>query len=110
MTDRYTYRVIWSDEDGEYVGLCSEFPLLSHLDETPEKAFAGIRDLVAFCVMTTQRERPSQSRYPPPLTAAGPCPRTNRRARALAIESAEMGVSMPPCDVTVVDEARLGPY
>ncbi len=27
--DRYTYRVTWSDEDGEYVGLCAEFPSLS---------------------------------------------------------------------------------
>jgi len=48
MTDRYTYRVLWSEEDQEYVGLCAEFQLLSHLDETPEKAFAGIRDLVGF--------------------------------------------------------------
>ena len=50
MMDRYTYRVMWSEEDEEYVGLCAEFSLLSHLDDTPEKAFAGIRDLVAFCV------------------------------------------------------------
>ena len=39
MTDRYTYRVMWSEEDEEYVGLCAEFALLSHLDDTPEKAF-----------------------------------------------------------------------
>ena len=50
MMDRYTYRVMWSEEDEEYVGLCAEFSLLSHLDDTPEKAFSGIRDLVAFCV------------------------------------------------------------
>ena len=49
MKDRYTYRV-WSEEDEEYIGLCAEFSLLSHLDHTPERAFAGIRDLVAFCV------------------------------------------------------------
>jgi hypothetical protein len=24
--DRYTYRVTWSEEDEEYVGLCAEFP------------------------------------------------------------------------------------
>ena len=24
--DRYTYRVTWSEEDNEYVGLCAEFP------------------------------------------------------------------------------------
>ena len=40
QTDRYTYRVIWSEEDEMYVGLCAEFGALSHLDETPE--FAGV--------------------------------------------------------------------
>lgn len=34
--DCYTYRVIWSEEDEEYVGLCAEFPSLSWLDGTPE--------------------------------------------------------------------------
>jgi len=24
--DRYTYRVTWSEEDEEHVGLCAEFP------------------------------------------------------------------------------------
>ena len=45
FVDRYAYRVIWWEEDGEFVGLCAEFPLLSHLDDTPEKAFAGIREV-----------------------------------------------------------------
>ena len=27
--DHYAYRVIWSEEDGEYVGLCAEFPGLT---------------------------------------------------------------------------------
>jgi hypothetical protein len=27
--DHYSYRVIWSEEDKEYVGLCAEFPTLS---------------------------------------------------------------------------------
>ncbi len=50
FVDRYTYRATWWEEDQEYVGLCAEFPLLSHLDETPEKALAGIRDVVTFAV------------------------------------------------------------
>jgi len=45
--DHYTYRVIWSEEDNEYAGLCTEFPSLSWLDETPEKALRGIRQLVS---------------------------------------------------------------
>ena len=47
LIDRYTYRVYWSDEDEEYVGLCAEFGLLSHLDDTPERALTGIRELVS---------------------------------------------------------------
>ena len=45
--DRYPYRVTWSEEDNEYVGLCSEFPSLSWLASTPEEALRGIRRVVA---------------------------------------------------------------
>lgn len=44
---KYTYHVIWSVEDNEYVGLCDEFPSLSWLDAEQTKAFSGIIDLVA---------------------------------------------------------------
>jgi predicted RNase H-like HicB family nuclease len=43
----YHYRVVWSDEDAEHVGLCDEFPGLSWLEKTPEAALAGIRKVVA---------------------------------------------------------------
>lgn len=46
MTDHYTYRVTWSAEDREHVGLCTEFPSLSWLAPTPQQALAGIRNLV----------------------------------------------------------------
>ncbi len=45
--DRYTYRVTWSEDDKEYVGLCAEFPSLSWLSTTPEAALRGIRRIVA---------------------------------------------------------------
>ena len=45
--DLYTYRVTWSEEDQEYVGLCTEFPSLSWLDESQDLALKGIRELVA---------------------------------------------------------------
>ena len=45
--DLYTYRVTWSEEDQEYVGLCTEFPSLSWLAETQELTLNGIRQLVA---------------------------------------------------------------
>ena len=52
--DRYTYRVTWSDEDKEYVGLCAEFPSLSWLARTPEAALKGIRKVVADFVKDMQ--------------------------------------------------------
>jgi len=48
--DRYAYRVIWSEEDAQCVGLCAEFPSLSWLAPTPEKALRGIRKMVADAV------------------------------------------------------------
>ena len=45
--DRYTYRVTWSEEDQEYIGLCVEFASLSWLDIHPEDALKGIRQVVA---------------------------------------------------------------
>jgi predicted HicB family RNase H-like nuclease len=44
--NHYTYRVTWSAEDNEHVGLCAEFPSLSWLAPTPEKALSGIRRVV----------------------------------------------------------------
>lgn len=96
MNDRYTYRVTWSEEDGMYIGLCAEFSLLSHLADTPEEAFTGIRDLVAFCVDDLRREgapipEPLSLRsYSGVITLRVP-PETHR---ALAMDAAEAGVSM----------------
>ena len=59
--EHYTYRVTWSAEDGEFVGLCAEeFPLLSWLASSQEEAFSGIRQLVADIVadMEANNERP----------------------------------------------------
>jgi predicted HicB family RNase H-like nuclease len=54
--DHYTYRVTWSEEDGEHVGLCAEFPSLSWLATTPEAALQGIRELVAEVVADMKNE------------------------------------------------------
>jgi predicted HicB family RNase H-like nuclease len=45
--NHYTYRVTWSAEDSEHVGLCAEFPSLSWLAPSPEKALSGSRRVVA---------------------------------------------------------------
>ncbi|BDD83624.1 hypothetical protein TPB0596_33870 [Tsukamurella pulmonis] len=39
-------RVVWSEEDGEFVGLADEFPSLSWLARTEAEALAGIQRLV----------------------------------------------------------------
>jgi predicted HicB family RNase H-like nuclease len=54
LSKYYTYRVTWSQEDREYVGLCAEFPSLSWLAESPEAAFKGIREVVAEVVLDMQ--------------------------------------------------------
>jgi predicted HicB family RNase H-like nuclease len=41
-TDRYTYRVTWSDDDEEFVGLCAELPSSSWLDPDRSEALNGI--------------------------------------------------------------------
>jgi predicted HicB family RNase H-like nuclease len=94
--DRYTYRVTWSDDDKEYVGLCAEFPSLSWLDKTPEKALRGIRGVVANVVADM---RQTCEPVPEPLATRTFSGKFMVRVtpgvhRDLAIESAESGVSL----------------
>lgn len=94
--DRYTYRVTWSDEDQEYVGLCAEFPSLSWLEQTPEKALAGMRKLVKESIDDmnangeTVPEPISLKTYSGKFMVRVP-PETHR---SLAIQAAESGVSL----------------
>ena len=44
--EKYTYRVVWSEDDRQYVGVCTEFPSLSHLADTHDAALAGVVTLV----------------------------------------------------------------
>ncbi len=55
QNDRYTYRITWSEEDGEYIGLCTEFASLSWLASAPEAALQGIRQIVADLVVDLQK-------------------------------------------------------
>ena len=45
------FRVIWSEEDQEYVGLCDEYPSLSYLAESEREALQGIKDLVEYVIV-----------------------------------------------------------
>jgi len=94
--EHYTYRVTWSAEDQEFVALCAEFPSLSWLADSHEKALKGLVKLVGEVIedmLASGEKVPEpfadrkysgkfQVRIPPELH------------RHLAIEAAEQGVSL----------------
>jgi len=94
--DKYTYRVTWSEDDNEYVGLCAEFPSLSWLAKTPEKALSGIRKIVAEVIFDM---RENNEKIPEPIASKNYSGKFMVRIppdihRKLAIQAAESGVSL----------------
>lgn len=94
--DKYAYRVLWSEEDQEYVGLCPEFPRLSWLDATQEKALKGIKKLVSECIVDLVAEGEP---VPEPISTKQFSGKFMVRVppevhRQLAVEAAESGVSL----------------
>ncbi len=94
--DLYTYRVTWSDEDEEYVGLCAEFPSLSWLANTQEEALRGIREVVAESIADMKSNREP---IPEPIAAKRYSGIFTVRVtpdvhRLLAIQAAESKVSI----------------
>ena len=96
MSDRYSYRVIWSEADQEHVGLCTEFPSLSWLAETPEKALRGIRKLVSDVVedMRDNGETPPEPLSTRKFSGKFLVRVTPDVHRHLVMEAAEEGVSL----------------
>jgi len=95
-SDRYTYRITWSEDDGEFVGLCVEFPSLSWLATSPEAALKGIRSVVKKAVqdMENKGEAP-----PSPISGRSFSGKFVVRIppevhRALAVKAAEEGISL----------------
>lgn len=94
--DQYTYRVTWSEDDQEYVGLCAELPSLSWLADTPSRALTGIREVVQDCIDDLQQqgepipEPISVKQYSGKLMVRIP----PEQHRLLAIQAAEAGVSL----------------
>lgn len=94
--DRYTYRVTWSEDDQEYAGLCTEFPILSWIGKTPEAALKGIREIVQSVIndmSQTGEEIPEPiacKRYSGKFMVRVP-PEVHRN---LAIQASESGVSL----------------
>ena len=89
--DHYTYRVTWSPEDGEHVGLCAELACLQ-----AGGCAAGIRKVVAAAVADMKRNRED---IPAPLAEKVYSGQFKVRIppqvhRALALQAAEEGVSL----------------
>ena len=94
--DHYTYRVTWSPEDGEHIGLCLEFPSLSWLAATPEEALAGVRRVVSEVMADLQA---SGEAVPAPLAEKRYSGEFRVRIppelhRQLALMAAEQGISL----------------
>jgi len=92
----YAYRVTWSNEDGEYVATCAEFPSLSWLDPDEVEAIRGIRAVVAQVV---EDLRANGEAIPEPIAdrvfsgkfQVRTTPELHRR---LVLEAAEVKVSL----------------
>lgn len=96
MIDRYAYRVVWSEEDGEFVATCAEFPSLSWLAQDQVLALRGLQEALGEVIADLRAQgepvpepiagRPFsgkfQVRVPPTLH------------RRLVLEAAEQGVSL----------------
>ena len=96
VADKYTYRVLWSEEDQEYVGLCAELPSLSWLERSQAAALRGIIQIARQAVddMAKKHEpipKPvATRRYSGQFKVRIP-PQVHRQ---LAIEAAEAHVSL----------------
>jgi len=94
--DHYTYRITWSEDDQEFVGLCAEFPSLSWLDDSPQAALTGILDIVASCIADMQQ---AGEKIPEPIADREYSGKFIVRVpgdthRALALKAAENGTSI----------------
>ena len=94
--DHYTYRVMWSEAGGEYLGLCTELASLSWLAGTPEEALSGIRWMAAETVADLELNG-----EPVPVALAEKHYSGEFRVRipplvhrSLAMQAAEQGVSL----------------
>lgn len=96
IVDLYTYRITWSEDDREFVGLCAEFPSLSWLEPSPENALKGIRKLVS---STVREMRSAGEELPEPISTKRFSGKFMVRVppevhRMLSIQAAESGISL----------------
>ncbi len=92
----YMFRVTWSNDDDEYVGLCAEFPSLSWLAPSPEQALTGIRQVINDVIRDLAA---NNEPIPSPLFSQSYSGKFVVRVppelhRKLALEAAEAGISL----------------
>ncbi|MGH7122054.1 MAG: type II toxin-antitoxin system HicB family antitoxin [Acetobacteraceae bacterium] len=94
--ERYTYRVSWSEEDGEFVATCAEFFSLSHLASNQVAALQGIGALVADVIadLRANGEPVPQPFSERPVSGTFTARVPSDLHRSLMIEAAEAGVSL----------------
>lgn len=93
---RYSYRVLWSPDDDEYVATVLEFPSLSWLDEDQAAASQGLVEVV---VGVVEDLAAAGQNVPQPFTersySGTICVRTSAEVhRRLVMEAAENHVSL----------------
>lgn len=93
---KYTYRVRWSEEDGEYLATVAEFPSLSWLEENQADAFEGIVNLVRDVVEDMEADG---EKVPTPFSMREYSGSVRLRIppeqhRELTVRAAEEGVSL----------------
>ena len=94
--EHYTYRVTWSEEDNEFIGLCAEFPSLSFLAKARTAALDGIVDTV---MMVVEDLSNNEETIPAPISEKHFSGKFQVRIppeqhRMLAIKAAEFGISL----------------
>ena len=94
--EHYSYRIIWSAEDQEFVGLCAEYPSLSYLDSSRYNALEGITKLVKDVVADMEA---NGEKVPEPIVERSYSGKFQVRIppelhRKLAMEAAEENVSL----------------
>jgi predicted HicB family RNase H-like nuclease len=92
----YSYQVLWSAEDNEFVGLCAEYPSLSYLHQDRYTALEGITNLIKDVVADMKANGES---IPEPISEKSYSGKFQVRItpelhRRLAIEAAEENVSL----------------
>lgn len=94
--NKYSYRVFWSEEDQEFVGLCAEFPSLSWLAKDQITSLQGIVDLVKDSIADMEQ---NGEKIPEPISLRHYSGRfvvrtTPNMHRQLALSAREAGVSL----------------